>query len=67
MSVFRSADLDADIRAWDKAQQDWEDGLLHCESCGQPLDDYMWEIDGEILCEDCAREKYRRRAEVVER
>lgn len=63
MSIFRSADLDADIRRRDKEQQDWEDSLPHCEKCGCAIDDYVWEIDDEILCEDCAADKYRKSAE----
>lgn len=63
MSVFRSADLDADIRRRDRAQQEWEDSLPHCEYCGCHIDDYVWLIDDEILCDDCAAAKYRRNAE----
>ena len=63
MSVFRSADLDADIRRWDEAQQAYEDGLPHCENCGEPIYDYVWLIDDEILCEGCAAHKYRRNVE----
>ena len=62
MSVFRSADLDADIRRRDKAEQDWEDSLPHCEKCRCAIDDYVGEIDGYILCEDCAAKDYRRSA-----
>ena len=60
MSVFRSADLDADIRAWDKAQAEYEDSLLHCERCKEPQDAHIFEIDGERLCLGCVEEKYRR-------
>ncbi len=60
MSYFRSDDLDRDLRNCAKEQQEWEDSLPRCECCGEPIDDYVWEIDEEILCEDCAREKYRR-------
>lgn len=63
MSMFLSEDLDADIRRRDQEQQDWEDSLPHCERCGDPIDDYVWLIDDEILCEGCAAKKYRRNAE----
>ena len=60
MSVFRSDDLERDLAAWEREQQEWEDSLPKCDRCGEPQDTYVYEIDGEILCEDCAREKYRR-------
>ncbi len=32
-----------------------------CECCQKPIqDDYTWEINDELLCEDCAAAKYRR-------
>ena len=54
---------DADFRRWDKAQQDWEDSLPRCVRCGEILDTYLYEIDGEILCEGCMEKKYRRMAD----
>lgn len=40
------------------------DRHLVCECCGEPIqDDYVWEINNELLCEDCAKEKYSRCAE----
>lgn len=63
MSVIRSADLDADIRRWDEAQRKWEESLPKCEKCGCAIDDYVWEIDDDILCEDCAAAKFRRNVE----
>ena len=62
-NIFRSADLDADIRRWDEAQKKWEDSLPKCEKCRCVIDDYVWEIDGYVLCEDCAAERCRKRAE----
>lgn len=60
MSVFRTADIDADIRRWDQAQQEWEDSLPKCERCKEPQDAHIFEIDGERLCLGCVEEKYRR-------
>ena len=60
MTYFRSDDLDRDLRNCAKAQQAWEDSLPHCDRCGEFIDDFLWEIDGEFLCDDCAKEKYRR-------
>lgn len=63
MSVHRSDDLDRDLAAWQKEQQDWEDSLPRCERCGEPQDTYVYENDGEILCLDCLAKKYRRNVE----
>ena len=63
MGVFRSGDPVADYGRWDKAQQEWEAKLPHCECCNTPIDDYVWVIEGEVLCDDCAREKYQRRVD----
>lgn len=33
----------------------------HCDKCHEPIwDEYAWEIDGWLLCEDCARKEYRK-------
>ena len=63
MSVYRSDNPDFDFRQWEREQQEWEDSLPRCEGCGEPIDDYVYEIDGQILCLDCVNEKYRRDAE----
>ena len=63
MSVFRSDDLDRDLAAWEREQQEWEDSLPRCERCGEPQDTSLYEIDDEILCLDCVVEKYRRDVE----
>ena len=60
MSAYYSGDPGFDFSAWEKDQQAWEDNLPHCECCGEPIDEYIWHIDDQILCEDCAKEKYRR-------
>ena len=63
MSVHRSGSPLFDYAMWDKEQQEWEAKLPHCECCGEPIDDRVWNIVGEILCDDCAREKYMRDVE----
>ena len=63
MSVYVSSDPDADFLRRDREQQEWEDSLPHCECCGDPIDDYVWEIDDEILCDECAKAKFRRDVE----
>ena len=61
--VFYSDDPIADFERYDRAQQEMEDKLPHCECCGEAIYEHVWEIDDEILCEDCARGKYVRNAE----
>ena len=63
MSVYRSDNPDFDLKRWEREQQEWEDSLPRCEGCGEPIDEYVWEIDDEILCEECAKAKFRRDVE----
>lgn len=50
----------ADFHAYDDEQQKWLDSLPVCAECGQPIqDDYCYEIDGEIICEECLNDNYR--------
>ena len=63
MSVFRSDDPVRDFHRWDREQQEWENSLPRCDSCRETVDDYVFDIDGEILCIQCMIEKYRRDAE----
>lgn len=63
MSIYRSDDPIRDFDRWQAEQQAWEDSLPHCDRCGEPIDDYVYEIDGEILCHDCVVDKYRRDVE----
>lgn len=63
MSVFRSDDPARDFSNWEREQQEWEDRLPRCERCNEPVDDYVFDIDGEILCIECMIAKYRRDAE----
>lgn len=63
MSAYRSDNPFADFDRWDADQQEQMDRLPHCECCREPIVDYVWEIDGQILCEECAKEEYRKDAE----
>ena len=50
--------------AYDREQQAGLDKLPKCAYCGEPSqDDYCWEIDDEIICEDCLNDHYRRYTE----
>ena len=61
--IFKTDDPVADFYRRDKAQQDWEDSLPHCECCGQAIDDYVYDIRGEIRCIECLVARHRRDVE----
>ena len=63
MSVYRSGDPEFDFKRWEQEQREWEEKLPCCERCGEKIDEYVWNVDDQILCEDCAKAKYRRDAE----
>lgn len=32
-----------------------------CDSCGEPIqDEYLWDFNGTIYCEECAADEYRK-------
>ena len=34
--------------------------LPKCDSCGEPIqDEFLWEIGGEVYCEECAKDRLR--------
>lgn len=50
----------------ERAQQKQLAALPTCDRCGEPIqEDYLWSVDGLILCEDCATQMYRVRAEAT--
>lgn len=52
-----------DFDRWDMEQARLEARLPVCENpkCKKRInDDFYWEIDGEILCEQCVNERYRK-------
>ena len=66
MSYFRHGDpLDGFDRI-DREQCRREARLPVCENCGHPIyDEHYFEIDNEILCEECVIERYRKNTEDV--
>lgn len=63
MSIFRSNDPIADFQRRERERQEWEDSLPCCDRCKEKIDDYVYDIDGEILCIQCMIDKYRRDVE----
>lgn len=64
MSYFMTDDPYADFDRWDAEQARAEARLPQCEGCGESIsDDDYYEIENEILCEDCMKERYKKRTE----
>ena len=64
MSYFRHGDPLDDFDRLDRQQAEYEARLPVCEDCKQPIhDEDYYEIDGEILCEECMKSRYRRSTE----
>ena len=48
-------------KAHEREQEAALSSCLHCEYCGKPIqDDYCYEISGEILCEACLNDHFKR-------
>jgi formylmethanofuran dehydrogenase subunit E len=63
MGVYRSDDPMRDFDRWQKEQDAWEASLPRCERCGETVDDYIYDVDGELLCIDCLNDKFRKNVE----
>ena len=56
---FRNGDPDRDFDRYDRQMSQLEAKLPQCEKCCRPIhDDIYYEIDNEILCEDCMQDMY---------
>ena len=59
--IHRGDDPIADFHRWDADQQKYLDSLPLCENCEEPIqDEKCYEIGGEVLCEDCMKDRYER-------
>jgi hypothetical protein len=64
MSYFRTGDPLSDFHRLDQEEVDYLERLPNCEKCGCTIDDdHYFEVEGEILCEACMIERYRRNTE----
>jgi formylmethanofuran dehydrogenase subunit E len=64
MSYFRHGDPLDDFNRLDRKQAEAEARLPVCDECKQRIneEDY-YDIDGEILCEECMKNRYKRSTE----
>lgn len=64
MSYFRSGDPLDDFHRWDREQEEALKKLPICHKCRRRIqDDDLYDIEGEVLCESCMKDKYRRSVE----
>ena len=57
MPIFRSENLDRDIENYDRAQAREMERLPRCSECDNPIqDDYCYQINGELICEECMKD-----------
>lgn len=61
--MYYTDDAERDFAMQDMKQARLEARLPVCDNrkCRRPIhDDYYWEIDGDILCEKCMNDRYRK-------
>lgn len=64
MSYFRHGDPLDDYDRLARKQAEAEARLPVCDECNSKIyDDYYFEINGEILCEECMSNRYQRSTE----
>lgn len=58
MSMVDNYDL---FEAHEAEQERWLDKLPRCSECGEAIqDEYLYEINGELVCPDCMEENHRK-------
>lgn len=62
--MYRTDDPIADFNRYEAEQQRKLDKLPKCDICGEPIqDDYFYNIYGDIFCEECLNDKFRKSTE----
>lgn len=62
--MYRTDDPIADYERYEADQEAKLDKLPKCDICGEPIqEDYLYCIYGDIFCEDCLKEHFRKRTE----
>lgn len=61
MPYYYTDDPLADFARKDADDARWLDSRPKCYECGEPIqDDFCYEINGEIICEQCLNEYHRK-------
>ena len=57
--MFYSDDPTADFSRKDAVEQKWMDDRPICAYCGHPIqDERLWDIDGELYHDECAKSEF---------
>lgn len=57
--MFYTDDPHADFDRHDREQSEWLDTLPVCCRCGEPIQtDKLFDIDGDLYCEDCGESEF---------
>lgn len=66
--MYYTDDPVRDAMNYELEQESWLAKRPVCEICGEPIqDDYLYDIDGVIHCEECMKDEYRKCAEDYEK
>ena len=58
---YRTDDPLADFNRWDAEQQAALDKLPKCTECDEPIqDEHCYEINDELICEQCLNENHKK-------
>lgn len=64
MMTYRSDDPGADFDRYDRDRAEAEASRPVCCECGDPIwDEYLWDIGGDLYCEECAQNVFRKDAD----
>lgn len=62
--MYYSDDPVRDFMMHDAKQTRWLKKLPVCAECGEPIqDEHCYEINGELICEDCLNTNHKKRTE----
>lgn len=51
----------SDFDRYGKQQEEWLNSCPVCDCCGEPIqDDFCYEINGDLICEDCLDMHFRK-------
>lgn len=62
--MYYTDDPIADFDRYEAEREAQLDRLPKCDICGEPIqDDYLYDINGDIFCEECLKGKFRKSVE----